>query len=81
MSFSLIFVLEAIFAVLAFILLLLFMCTMRTESMVANSKSIRNSLQFFFRLKFLWLFRTTFADKNSMQLVGSYALDQTYVSF
>jgi predicted membrane protein len=81
MPFSLIFVLEAIFAILAFILLLLFMCTTRTESEVAHVKSLRNSLQFFFCLEFLWLLWTTFADKHSMQLVGSYTLDLTYVSF
>lgn len=81
MSFSLIFVLEAIFAVLAFILLFLFMCTITTQSVAVNAKSVRNSLQFFFRLEFLWLLWTAFADKHSMQLVGSNALDLTHVSF
>jgi hypothetical protein len=81
MPLSLVFVLEAVFAILAFILLLLFMCTTRTESVVANVKSVRNSLQFFFRLEFLWLLRTAFADEHSMQFVCSYALDVSYVSF
>lgn len=81
MPFSLVFVLEAVFAILAFVLLLLFMCTTRTELVIANVKSIRNSLQFFFRIEFLWFLRTAFTDEHSMQLVGSYALDQAYVSF
>jgi hypothetical protein len=80
MPFSLIFVLEAIFAVLAFILLLLFMRTTRTESVIANTKIVWNLLQFFFRLEFLWLLWAAFADKHFMRLVGSYALDLTYAS-
>lgn len=52
MPFSLIFVLEAIFAILAFILLLLFMCTTRIESVAEMPKVLGTHFSSSFGLEF-----------------------------
>jgi hypothetical protein len=70
-AFRFIFIFEAIAAIRAFILLFLLMRTRKSSlAIVEHVFRIEELLEFFLRVKFLWLFRAAFAYENALHLRG-----------